>query len=96
MNYIGEKAADPLTFEIYPDENGNAETTLYEDDGVSPAYINGVFRQTTIKVSKMSVDIRVSVGNYNPGPRKFVFVIKGSKNKTVATNTGKSQKLKLQ
>ena len=26
MNYVGEKATDPLTFEIYPDAQGNART----------------------------------------------------------------------
>ena len=80
MNFVGEKPADPMTFIIYPDENGQASTALYEDDGVSPAYKRGVFRRTRLSVSRLgdSVQINVSApeGSYNPGPRSVVFVVK--------------------
>jgi alpha-glucosidase len=81
MNYVGEKNADPITFQIYLDENGKAETTLYEDDGVSSEYLNGVYRRTTFKATKAGNSIQVEVGDpegsYNPGPRKFIYVVKG-------------------
>jgi alpha-glucosidase len=81
MNYVGEKSADSITFEIYLDENGNAETTLYEDDGVSPEYLNGVFRRTKFNAVKVKNKVRVDVGepegSYNPAPRKFIYVVKG-------------------
>jgi len=82
MNYVGEKSFNPLTFEIYPDDDGSAATTLYEDDGVSPAYQRGVFRRTIIDVKRAKtgyvVNIAAPTGNYNPGPREFSFVINSS------------------
>lgn len=82
MNYVGEKPFDPITFAIHPGENGQASTTLYEDDGVSPAYRQGVFRRTQVSSSKMGngfqVDVAVPQGSYNPGPRNLVFVLKSS------------------
>ena len=54
MNYVGEKPSDPITFSIYPDDNGSASTTLYEDDGLSPAYKQGAFRRTSVNVSRAS------------------------------------------
>src|ERR1044071_6394379 len=47
MNYVGEKPADPITVKIYPDESRSASGTLYEDDGLSPAYKTGAFLRTT-------------------------------------------------
>jgi len=76
LNYVGEKPVDPITFNIYPDDAGNASTTLYEDDGLTPAYKNGVFRRTTINVRRGVVTIGAVEGTYNPGPRKFSFVNK--------------------
>ncbi len=44
MGYVDEKPADPLTLAIYP--SGNTSYTLYEDDGVSRAYMTGAFSTT--------------------------------------------------
>jgi alpha-glucosidase (family GH31 glycosyl hydrolase) len=80
MNYVGEKPMDPITFNVYPDEKGAAAVTLYEDDGVSPAYKQDGFRRTNISVSRVAgvytASIGAPTGNYNPAPRKFSFVIK--------------------
>ncbi|MEK6280991.1 MAG: TIM-barrel domain-containing protein [Acidobacteriota bacterium] len=80
LNYVGEKPFDPITFNIYPDSNGSASTTLYEDDGLSPAYKNGAYRRTTINVARSGAGYAVTMGApagaYNPGPRKLTFVIK--------------------
>jgi alpha-glucosidase len=82
MNYVGEKAFDPITFSIYPDVNGSASTTLYEDDGLSPAYKQGAFRRTSVKVSRAIngyvVSVGAPLGQFNPGTRKFSFVIKSA------------------
>ena len=84
MRYTGEKPFDPITFAIYPDEKGSASTTLYEDDGLTPSYEQGVFRRTNLSVRRAGVAYRVSVsspeGSYNPGARRFTFV-----NKTTPT-----------
>lgn len=83
MNYIGERAWDPITFAIYPDESGSAETTLYEDDGVSPDYKQGAFRRTRVAATRSRtgfvVTSNVLDGTYNPGLRKLRFEIKAER-----------------
>ncbi|HEY0763383.1 MAG TPA: TIM-barrel domain-containing protein [Pyrinomonadaceae bacterium] len=76
LNYIGEKPVDQITFSIYPDDAGTASTTLYEDDGLTPSYKNGVFRRTTINFRRGVVSVGAAEGSYNPPPRKFNFVVK--------------------
>jgi alpha-glucosidase len=79
MNFVGEKPADPLTFTIYPDAQGKAQTSLYEDDGTSPAYRNGVSRRTEIGYQRSAaggeVNVSAPVGTYQPGPRRLEFRI---------------------
>ena len=101
MNYVGEKPADPITFAIYLDEKGSASTRLYEDDGISPAYQQGVFRRTSVSVkrttSRYSVSISAPAVPYNPGARKFSFVIKSApagKRVTVA-DVGRAQTIEI-
>src|SRR5882724_1570012 len=80
MNYTGEKPRDPITFNIYPDDKGSASMALYEDDGVSNAYRDGGIRRTLINVSRVGLSYTVNIsapyGRYDPGPRKFSFLIK--------------------
>ena len=76
LNYVGEKPVDPITFNIYPDDAGNASTKLYEDDGLTPAYKNGAFRRTTVTFRRGVPSVGAVEGTYNPGPRKFNFVVK--------------------
>jgi alpha-glucosidase len=83
MNFVGEKPVDPLTFYVYPDEKGNASTSLYEDDGVSPDYTKGVFRRTPVQLStgangRMTLKVSAPEGSFRPGARSFSFVIKTS------------------
>ena len=89
MNYVGEKPFDPITFAIYPDQNGSASTTLYEDDGLSPAYEHGAFRRTSFAAKRVANGYVVSVntpqGQYNPGARDFSFVIKSAPNSKVTS-----------
>ena len=101
MNYVGEKPFDPITFAIYPDEKGSAATMLYEDDGLSPAYQTGVFRRTHIEVRRgptgYRLSIRAPVGNYNPGSRKFSFLIKSGPARKVVpiVDNGKAQTIDI-
>ena len=80
LNYVGEKPVDPITFNIYPDDSGSASGTLYEDDGVSPAYRQDGFRRTTVKAERSAGGYIVTVGapegHYNPGSRSFSFLMK--------------------
>src|SRR5712671_1012081 len=82
MNYVGEKPVDPSTVASYPDDRGAASTTLYEDDGLSPAYKDGAYRRTTVNVSHsvrgFAVSISAPLGQFKPGTRKFGFIIKST------------------
>jgi alpha-glucosidase len=79
LNYIGEKPAEPITFNIYPDDSGSATGKLYEDDGLSPAYKNGAFRRTAVSARRgprgFVVSVGAAEGTYAPGKRKFNFVV---------------------
>jgi alpha-glucosidase len=103
MNYVGEKRFDPITFNIYPDEQGSASTTLYEDDGISPAYQQEDFRRTTISVERTAGGFNVSLaapqGRYNPGARKLSFIIKSERRTSAAITVpddGAARKVKIQ
>lgn len=80
MKFTGEKPLSPVSFAIYPDENGQASTTLYEDDGVTPDYQRGVFRRTPVNVARSGrgyvVNIGQPVGSYQTPKRNFSFQIK--------------------
>jgi len=77
MNHVGERAVDQITFEIYTDDGGHASTTLYEDDGTSPAYMRGAFRRTSFDVARQGSAFQIKLntpqGNYQPSPRNFLF-----------------------
>ncbi len=83
MNYVGEKPVDPITFAVYPDAKGAAATSLYEDDGLSPSYQQGVFRRTAVTVQQRgggyTATISAPQGSYTPGPRNLSFVIRSER-----------------
>jgi len=80
LKFVGEKPIDPLTFNIYPDDKGAASLTLYEDDGISPAYKQDGFRRTTISARRIGalydVTVAAPAGKYQPGTRRFAFIMK--------------------
>jgi alpha-glucosidase len=102
MNYVGEKPVDPISFAIYPDEKGSASTALYEDDGLTPDYLQGSFRRTTFSARQSAGSYAVALGapegSYKPGPRRFSFVIKSERSavpmKTV-TDDGSAQTIEI-
>ena len=101
LNYVGEKLADPVTFNIYPDEKGSASATLYEDDGVSPGYKSGAFRRTSVSARRAErgwiVSVGAAEGNYNPGPRKYNFIVKPQENSKLVSisDTGQARQLEI-
>jgi alpha-glucosidase (family GH31 glycosyl hydrolase) len=93
---------DPMTFNIYPDDKGSASATLYEDDGVSPAYKQAGFRRTNISVKRAGLGYMVSTGapqgSYNPGTRKFTFVVQSTGRtlrKVTTDDSGAAQTIRL-
>jgi alpha-glucosidase len=79
MNYVGEKPAGQLQFEIYPDARGEAVASLYEDDGLTDAYQQGTFRQTRVSYRHTpagdEIDLSAPEGTYHPAPRDLVFTV---------------------
>jgi len=80
QNYVGEKPANPLRFEIYPDARGEASTSLYEDDGLTEAYQQGSFRQTSLSYRHTPaadwIDLRVPMGAFHPAARDLLFTVR--------------------
>ena len=102
LNYVGEKAFDPVTFNIYPDDKGEATGSLYEDDGVSPAYKQDGFRRTLVNAKRSVAGYVVTVsppqGSYNPGSRKLSFVVKATgrvHNVVTVTDNSSAQTIKV-
>lgn len=60
MNFVGEKPAAPH-FVIYPDDQGKAQVSLYEDDGVSPAYKQGAFRRTAVQATQSAQGVNITI-----------------------------------
>ncbi len=99
---MGEKPVDPITFNVYPDEKGSASVTLYEDDGMSPRYKQDGWRRTSISVAQIaggySATINTPEGRYDPGKRKFNFVIKSDKrtpNVATMVDDGGARRIKI-
>jgi alpha-glucosidase (family GH31 glycosyl hydrolase) len=101
MKFVGERPVDPITFAIYPDEKGSATTTLYEDDGASPAYQRGLLRRTNVTVKRTArggiASIDVPIAQYSPGARKFSFVIRSAAARPLVTvaDTGRAQQVEI-
>jgi alpha-glucosidase len=93
MNYVGEKPFDPLTLAIYTDAKGEAAATVYEDDGATVAYRQGVFRRTQVSATKtgaaMQINISAPEGSYNAGPRRLALVVKAALTAHLVTFDGK-------
>lgn len=82
MQYIGEKAVYPITFDIFP-ANLNKETsfTLYEDDGESRDYEKDIYCKTKITSKAAKEEILITIAareskNFQPaGPRNFILKV---------------------
>ena len=51
MQYVGEKPWEPVTLDIYPSLDDEFKSALYEDDGTTNDYKNGVFSKTSFESS---------------------------------------------
>jgi alpha-glucosidase len=95
MNYVGEKPTNPVQFEIYQDAKGEASTSLYEDDGLTEAYRQGDFRQTSLSYRHTpagdQIDLSSPKGSFHPAPRDLVFVVKPASTVRRVSIDGKRQ-----
>jgi alpha-glucosidase (family GH31 glycosyl hydrolase) len=75
MDFVGQVPFDTLGLDIYA--GGSGSFTLYEDDGISPAYLGGRVATTEIKCEevgeKMTITIGPRVGAYDNMPEHRTF-----------------------
>ncbi|MDB6165667.1 MAG: alpha-glucosidase [Lacunisphaera sp.] len=76
MGHTGEKPWNPLRFDIYPDAAGRASGELYEDDGLTPDYLRGASRRTTVTLAAGKITV-AAAGSFAPPAREFEFIIHG-------------------
>ena len=99
MNYTHEKPVYPLTFEIFPAQEGaQASFILYEDEGEDLGYQRDEFAKTPIICRTLSngyeltVSAREGKGYTVPGPRNLLFRIYSAKVPKEVTVKGKKIK----
>ncbi|MEO0968127.1 MAG: TIM-barrel domain-containing protein, partial [Cyanobacteria bacterium J06639_18] len=78
MQYTSESAVNQLRLRVTP---GTGEYTLYEDDGTSFAYRDGLRSTTTYHVNtegeQVIVNIQVRQGSWKPAPRQIIVEVVG-------------------
>ena len=75
MQYVGQKPVDTLGIHVYP--GGESAFTLYEDDGVSYAYLDGAVAETAVRCSAEEGQVTLSIdarkGEYDGMPESRSF-----------------------
>ena len=64
MNWVGEKAIDPVKVEIYPDKEPSS-FTYYDDDGVTYGYEKGAFYAVSLECKREGGKIVFTLGSPN-------------------------------
>ncbi len=90
MDYVGQKPVETLDLHVYPE--GESHFTLYEDDGLTPAYETGAIARTDMecKANASGVTVRLAprAGSYNgmPEVRRFAVFLHAAKPGRVLLN----------
>lgn len=74
MNHTGEKPWSPLRFALYPDADGRAAGSLYEDDGLTRAHERGDFRRTHVTYAANQLTVTTE-GDHHPPARHLEFTL---------------------
>ncbi len=104
MQYIHEKPAYPVSFDVYPNKIGKESSfVLYEDDGESRDYEKDIFCKTKITALTNSLGYAIHINaredkGYKPaGSRNYIVKLHSdSKPKSVLVNTSKIKKEKTE
>ncbi len=94
MDYVGEQPVDTLTLHVYPEDEGESEYTLYEDDGDSLEYLQGKVARTRIichaEGNRVTLVIEPRQGDYRgmPATRSYDVLIHMAKPSTVGSPGG--------
>lgn len=82
MQHVDQAPLTELRWRVAP---GQGESVLYEDDGKSLAYQNGVWSKTTVQVSQVDAQIHVRFvrqGQWTPLPRQITVHVVGLEEQT--------------
>jgi alpha-glucosidase len=78
QQHTGEKPLDPLSWRVYPDADGHAVGTLYEDEGQGFDYRQGAFRRSKLTCHASEAGYRLALevqkDGYTP-PRRWSEVL---------------------
>ncbi len=79
MDYVGQRPVDPLTLHLYPPAEGQeVNSFLYEDDGETFAYREGVYllHRFSLAGKAGGLELLWSVeGSFDPGPRQVEAIL---------------------
>lgn len=85
VQYIGQRPVDPLIFTCYMAETGDASFTLYEDDGKSVAYQQGMFAETHVHCQLTAESAIVTINEnherYQPERTAYEIVVQSGENR---------------
>jgi len=80
VNFVGERAADPLILSIYP-SSGVTTDSLYEDEGEGFGYLQGEYARRTVTLIPTRQGLRVELGArqgaYQPPRRSLLLKVNG-------------------
>ncbi|HPZ09099.1 MAG TPA: glycoside hydrolase family 31 protein [Candidatus Eremiobacteraeota bacterium] len=94
QNYVGEKEITEYEFKIFPGEYSTYD--LYEDDGISFKYKEGIYSITEIEVKKAEHRVEISVTKpykkYESKKKDYFFEVYDIKEPSEVTLSGKTLK----
>ncbi len=61
MEYTGQHPWDAITIEAYPAASGSSKQLLYEDDGISNAYVEGHFSRTEFQMGRTGKTVTLQI-----------------------------------
>ena len=81
MQNTGEAIHESLTLLVCLDEKGEAEGTVYEDEGDGYGYLSGEYRLTHYRAKREDDDVKIEVvsteGNWTKDERKVTAEVVG-------------------